>query len=86
MKKCFNQQETYCASPCDKFMPIMGGAHNRFNTYDECTLVYDEETLVAYLSKKCVHRGVEITNREYWQPMNVSGYADDNIIIFSDRN
>ena len=83
MKKCFNQQETYCASPCDKFMR---GAHNRFNTYDECTLVYDEETLVAYLSKKCVHRGVEITNREYWQPMNVSGYADDNIIIFSDRN
>lgn len=71
---------------CDRFIPIFGGAHNRFNKYEECTLVYDPETLVAYISKRCVPTGVEITNRKYWQPMNVSGYADDNIIIFSDRN
>ena len=71
---------------CDRFIPIFGGAHNRFNKYEECTLVYDPETLVAYISKRGVPTGVEITNRKYWQPMNVSGYADDNIIIFSDRN
>lgn len=67
-------------------IPIMGGMHNRFQTYEEYTLVYDEDTLVAYISKRCVPKGVEITNRKYWQPMNVSGYADDNIIVLADRD
>ena len=67
-------------------IPTMGGMHNRFQTYEEYTLVYDEDTLVAYISKRCVPKGVEITNRKYWQPMNVSGYADDNIIVLADRD
>lgn len=62
------------------------GAHDRFKAYDPLCLVYDEDTLVAYISKKCVPVGVEITNRNYWQPMNVSGYSDDNVIIITDRN
>lgn len=62
------------------------GAHDRFKAYDPLCLVYDEDTLVAYISKKCVPVGVEITNRDYWQPMNVSGYSDDNVIIITDRN
>ena len=71
---------------CGKFLPIRGGAHDRFKTYEDFTIVYDAETLVAYLSKKEVPYGVEITNREYWQPMNITGYADDNVIILTDRN
>ena len=71
---------------CGKFLPIRGGAHDRFKTYEDFTIVYDAETLVAYLSKKEVPYGVEITNREYWQPMNVTGYADDNVIILNDKN
>lgn len=69
-----------------KVIPTTEGAHDRLKTYERLTIVYDIETLVAYISRKCVPAGVEITNREYWQPMNVSGYADDNIIIISDRN
>ena len=68
--------------------PIFGGVHDRFKTYEKCTLVYSGEDgrLVAYMATKYVPKGVEITNREFWQPMNVTGYADDNIIIISDRN
>ena len=68
-----------------KVIPTMGGAHNRFAEYEFLTYVYDEDTLAAYISKTCVPKGVEITNREYWQPMNVSGYVADNIIILSDK-
>ena len=97
MSKKFKRQQ--CVSPeyadsindldtllCGKFLPIRGGAHNRFKTYEDFTIVYDAETLVAYLSKKEVPYGVEITNREYWQPMNITGYADDNVIILNDKN
>lgn len=67
-------------------IPIRGGAWCRFKKYDDFTIVYDPETLVAYLSKQPVPEGVEITNRAYWQPMNVSGYADENFIILRDRD
>lgn len=82
-------QDFVCPKKCNSEecrIPIMGGMHNRFKSYEEYTLVYDEDTLVAYISKRCVPKGVEITNRKYWQPMNVSGYADDNIIILADRD
>lgn len=69
-----------------KVIPTFGGAHNRFAEYEFLTYVYDEDTLAAYLSKTCVPKGVEITNRDYWQPMNVSGYVADNIIILSDKD
>ena len=82
-------QDFVCPKKCNSEecrIPIMGGMHNRFKSYEEYTLVYDEDTLVAYISKRCVPKGVEITNRKYWQPMNVSGYADDNIIVLADRD
>lgn len=82
-------QDFVCSKKCNSEecrIPIMGGMHNRFKSYEEYTLVYDEDTLVAYISKRCVPKGVEITNRKYWQPMNVSGYADDNIIVLADRD
>lgn len=82
-------QDFVCPKKCNSEecrIPIMGGMHNRFKSYEEYTLVYDEDTLVAYISKRCVPKGVEITNRKYWQPMNVSGYADDNIIVLADKD
>lgn len=67
-------------------IPIRGGAHNRFKSYEDFTIVYDEDTLVAYVSKQPVPKGVEITNRDYWQPMNVSGYCNESVIIISDKD
>jgi len=67
-----------------KVVPTPCGTHDRFKHYERLSLVRDEHTLVAYISKQCVPEGVEITNREYWQPMNVVGYADGGIIILKD--
>ena len=67
-------------------IPIRGGMHDKYKSYEDFTIVYDEDTLVAYLSKQAVPKGIEITNRDYWQPMNITGYEDDNIIILNDKN
>lgn len=69
-----------------KVVPTPAGMHDRLQAYDFLSIVYDRDTLVAYLSRKCVPAGVEVTNREYWQPLNVSGYQDDNVITIDDRN
>jgi len=62
------------------------GMHDRFKEYEKLDLVYDEDTHVGYIAKTCVPKGVPLTNREYWQPNNVAGYADDNVIVVTDRN
>lgn len=69
-----------------KVVPTPAGAHVRLKAYDYMSIVYDEGTLVSYISTQPVPEGVEITNRDFWQPLNVSGYADDNIIIVTDKN
>lgn len=69
-----------------KVVPTRDGAWSRDKDYEDLSMVYDADTLVGYISKKKVPRGVEITNREYWQPNNITGYQDDNIIIVDDRN
>lgn len=69
-----------------KVVPTPAGAHVRLKAYDYMSIVYDEDTLVSYISTQQVPEGVEITNRDFWQPLNVSGYADDNIIIVTDKN
>lgn len=69
-----------------KVVPTPAGAHVRLKAYDYMSIVYDEDTLVSYISTQPVPEGVEITNRDFWQPLNVSGYADDNIIIVTDKN
>ena len=43
-------------------------------------VVYDRRNNQAYIAKQNVPVGVDIDNREYWQPLNVSGYADNNFI------
>lgn len=56
------------------------GVWNRDYAYDKLCVVEDDRTHHAYLSRKAVPSGVDIDNKEYWQAMNVSGYADSNVI------
>ena len=45
-------------------------------TNEKLDIVYDRRNNQAYIAKQDVPIGVDIDNREYWQPLNVSGYAD----------
>ena len=56
------------------------GAWNSNITNDRLDVVYDRRNNQAYIAKQDVPIGVDIDNREYWQPLNVSGYADNNFI------
>ena len=49
-------------------------------------IVYDRRNNQAYIAKQDVPIGVDIDNREYWQPLNVSGYADNNFINLTAEN
>lgn len=61
------------------------GAWNRNKNYEILSIVYEEHTNHGFISRKNVPEGVDITNKEYWMPFNVSGYADNNIIILSKK-
>lgn len=54
-------------------------------SFEILSIVYDENTKQGFISRKDVPIGVDINNREYWMPLNVSGYADNNIIILSEK-
>lgn len=49
------------------------------------SIVYDEHTQHGFISRCDVPAGVDLYNKEYWMPLNVSGYADNNMIILSKR-
>lgn len=69
-----------------KVVPTRDGVHSRTRCYEDLSLVYDADTKMAYISRKCVPCGIPVTNTEYWQPMNISGYSDANTIIISDKD
>ena len=56
------------------------GAWDSNITSERLDVVYDKRNNQAYIAKQDVPVGVDIDNREYWQPLNVSGYADNNFI------
>lgn len=56
------------------------GAWDSNMSNDRLDIVYDKRNNQAYIAKQDVPVGVDIDNREYWQPLNVSGYADNNFI------
>lgn len=56
------------------------GAWDSNITNERLDIVYDKRNNQAYIAKQNVPVGVDIDNREYWQPLNVSGYADNNFI------
>lgn len=62
------------------------GAWNINTTNERLDIVYDKRNNQAYIAKQNVPVGVDIDNREYWQPMNVTGYADNNFINLTTEN
>lgn len=62
------------------------GAWNINTTSERLDIVYDRRNNQAYIAKQNVPAGVDIDNREYWQPMNVAGYADNNFINLTTEN
>lgn len=62
------------------------GVWNINTTSERLDIVYDKRNNQAYIAKQNVPVGVDIDNREYWQPMNVTGYADNNFINLTTEN
>lgn len=61
------------------------GAWDRNKSYEILSIVYEEHTQHGFISRKAVPVGVDINNKEYWMPFNVSGYADNNMIILNQK-
>ena len=62
------------------------GKWSREQEYERLALVYNACDNLSYVSKIDVPSGVDIENREYWQPMNATGYADNNFINLTAEN
>lgn len=54
--------------------------------YERLALVYNGYNNLSYVAKINVPSGVDIENREYWQPMNATGYSDNNFINLTIEN
>ena len=61
------------------------GVWDGSKAFDILSIVYDEHTQHGFISRQAVPEGVDLYNKEYWMPFNVSGYADNNIIILSKK-
>ena len=61
------------------------GAWDQTREYEILSLVYHDTTTRAFVSKQDVPVGIDIHNKEYWMPFNVSGYAESNIIALEPR-
>ena len=62
------------------------GKWSREQEYERLALVYNACDNLSYIAKINVPSGVDIENREYWQPMNATGYADNNFINLTTEN
>lgn len=62
------------------------GKWSREQEYERLALVYNAYDNLSYVAKTNVPSGVDIENREYWQPMNVTGYGDNNFINLTTEN
>ena len=62
------------------------GKWSREQEYERLALVYNSCDNLSYVAKIDVPSGVDIENREYWQPMNATGYADNNFINLTTEN
>lgn len=62
------------------------GKWSRKQEYERLALVYNACNNLSYVAKIDVPSGVDIENREYWQPMNATGYADNNFINLTTEN
>ena len=62
------------------------GKWSKEQEYERLALVYNAYNNLSYVAKINVPSGVDIENREYWQPMNATGYADNNFINLTIEN
>ena len=62
------------------------GKWSREQEYERLALVYNAYNSLSYVAKINVPSGVDIENREYWQPMNATGYSDNNFINLTTEN
>ena len=62
------------------------GKWSKEQEYERLALVYNACDNLSYVAKINVPSGVAIENREYWQPMNATGYADNNFINLTTEN
>ena len=62
------------------------GKWSKEQEYERLALVYNVCDNLSYVAKINVPSGVDIENREYWQPMNATGYADNNFINLTAEN
>ena len=62
------------------------GKWSREQEYEKLALVYNACDNLSYVAKINVPSGIDIENREYWQPMNATGYADNNFINLTAEN
>ena len=62
------------------------GKWSKEQEYERLALVYNARDNLSYVAKINVPSGVDIENREYWQPMNATGYADNNFINLTAEN
>ena len=62
------------------------GKWSREQEYERLALVYNVYDNLSYVAKINVPSGVDIENRAYWQPMNATGYADNNFINLTTEN
>ena len=62
------------------------GAYRIDKCYEPISLVTDEETGKSYISRKEVPVGIQINNREYWQPVASAGINDTGVIILNRKN
>ena len=69
-----------------KVMMTAEGPYNKDKKYKPISLVTDEETDKSYISRKEVPAGIQINNREYWQPVASSGIIDNGVIILNRKN
>lgn len=62
------------------------GKWSKEQEYERLALVYNACDNLSYVAKINVPSGIDIENREYWQPMNATGYADNNFINLTTEN
>lgn len=60
------------------------GAWDRNKEYERLCLVYREIDNHSFLSKKCVPKGTDLSNTEYWQKVGVVGYKNNDIVVIND--
>lgn len=66
-----------------KVVMTAGGEWSNDKEYDILTMVHEAITDRAYISRTIVPIGVDISDSRFWMPLNVSGYADTNVIVLS---